>query len=125
MESNEPTETELEILKHLWRAGDQSAREIQLVVGERLGWKASTTRTVVSRMEAKGLLERKDVHGLAVYAAKADKVRTLAGILRGVARKVLETDSALPASFFAGSAILDEAEAERLAKMISEAEDDQ
>ena len=123
MES-EPNETELSILKHLWKAGAQSAREVHLAIGTDLGWQPSTTRTVIARMVSKELLIKRDVHGLAVFEAKADKVRTLAALIRGVTHRLLETNSALPASFFSSSPMLSEAEAAELAKLIESAEDD-
>ena len=61
-----PSDTEMEILKRFWRDGDLSARELQARVGDRLNWTPSTTRTVLERMRTKGLLSRRDVHGMAV-----------------------------------------------------------
>eukprot|EP01030_Chromulinospumella_sphaerica_P013466 gene13466-13244_t len=64
-----PSDTELEILKVFWRDGAASAREIQAALPQALDWTGSTTRTVLERMRAKGLLVRRSVHGLAVYEA--------------------------------------------------------
>ena len=120
----QPNATELEILKHLWTAGDQSAREIHTAVGPLLGWKPSTTRTLINRMETKGWLIRKDVHGLAVYAAALDRVETLGGLVRNLARKMLDMDGPLPASFFAGSPHLGDDELDALDAIINAAEED-
>jgi len=118
----DPSSTELEILKHLWRHGDQSAREIHDGVGPKFGWKPSTTRTVIGRLEAKGWVARKDMHGLAVYAAKLDRVETLGGIVRTLARKVLDMDGPLPASLFADSPHLSDDELDALDAIINAAE---
>jgi len=118
----QPNTTELEILKHLWNKGRQSAREIHVSVGPALGWKPSTTRTLITRMEAKGWLIREDVHGLAVYTAALDRVATLGGIVRHLARSVLNMDGPIPASFFADSPHLSDSELDELDAIINAAE---
>ena len=100
-----PSDTELEILKIFWRDGAASAREIQAALPQALDWTASTTRTVLERMRAKGLLVRRSVHGLAVYEVAQAKADILGGVLRRMMR-VLEVEGPLPASAFAGSALL-------------------
>lgn len=117
-----PNSTELEILKHLWSHGQQSAREIHQGVGPDFNWKPSTTRTLINRMEAKGWLTRHDVHGLAVYSAALDRVTTLGGLVRHLARSVLDMDGPIPASFFADSPHLSQAELEDLDAIINAAE---
>lgn len=117
-----PNITELEILKHLWRAGRQSAREIHEAVGPAFDWKPSTTRTLVARMEAKGWLARHDVHGLAVYSAELDRVRTLGALVRHMARSVLDMDGPIPASFFADSPHLSNSELDELDAIINAAD---
>jgi len=119
----QPNTTELEILKHLWTEGPQSAREIHNAVGPALDWKPSTTRTLISRMEAKGWLIRKDMHGLAVYTAALDRVTTLGGLVRHMARSVLNMDGPIPASFFADSPHLSDSELDALDAIINAAED--
>ena len=118
-----PNPTELEILKHLWRVGQQSTREIHAAVGPAFDWKPSTTRTLITRMAAKGWLERHDVHGLAVYSAKLERVSTLGGIVRHLARSVLDMDGPIPASFFADSPHLSDTELDELDAIINAAED--
>jgi len=95
-----PNTTELEILKHLWSKGRQSAREIHESVGPARGWKPSTTRTLITRMEAK----------------------TLGGIVRHLARSVLDMNGPIPASFFADSPHLTDDELDELDAIINAAE---
>ncbi|MEL7128599.1 MAG: BlaI/MecI/CopY family transcriptional regulator [Pseudomonadota bacterium] len=118
-----PNSTELEILKHLWRSGRQSAREIHEAVGPGFGWKPSTTRTLVTRMVSKGWLKRHNLHGMAVYTAELDRVQTLGGLVRHLARGVLDMDGTLPAALFAESPHLDEAELDELDAIINAAEE--
>jgi BlaI family penicillinase repressor len=82
----EPSDLELEVLKAFWRGGAMSAREVQVLIEPELGWSASTTRTVLERMVAKGLLVRRSVHGLAVYEAHKAKVDVIGGVLNRLAR---------------------------------------
>lgn len=114
-----PSDTELELLKVFWRTGAMSAREVQEALPPGLEWASSTTRTVLERMRAKGLLSRKSVHGMAVYSASQDKVAVIGGAVRRMMRGVLEIDSALPASAFSGSRILSEADLKALEAILN------
>jgi predicted transcriptional regulator len=93
-----PSPTELVILKHLWHAGPQSVGEIHSAVQETLGWSRSSSRKTIERMVDKGLLSQRDVHGLNVYRAKARKIPTLAALIDGFAREVLDLDGPMPVS---------------------------
>jgi predicted transcriptional regulator len=101
-----PSDTELDVLKAFWRDGELSGREVQDRIGETMGWTSSTTRTVLERMRAKGLLSRRSVHGVAVYAATQPKVAVIGGLMRRLGT-MLEIDGALPAAALSGSQILD------------------
>jgi predicted transcriptional regulator len=120
---SQPNTSELAVLKHLWSKGAQSAREVHDGVGPGQGWKASTTRTVIARMEEKGWVTRQDVHGIAVYTAALDRTATLGGLVRHLARQVLDMDGPLPAALFAESPHLSDAELDALDAIINAAED--
>jgi BlaI family penicillinase repressor len=104
-----PTDAELDVLKCFWRDGDLSAREVQTRIAADLGWTSSTTRTVLERMRAKGILSRREVHGMAVYSPAQPKVTVIHGVMRRLA-VMLDIDGALPAAAFSGSQILDAGE---------------
>ncbi len=120
---SQPNASELAVLKHLWTCGPQSAREVQEAVGPGQGWKTSTTRTVIARMEEKGWVSRAEVHGVAVYAAALDRTATLGGLVRHLARHILDMDGPLPAALFAESPHLSDAELAELDAIINAAED--
>lgn len=122
MTSPEPSPNELELLKALWRGGRASAREVHEAAGAPLGWSYSTTRTVLSRMVEKGLVTRGEFHGLTLFEAKPKKVEMIGRMVRDFARRVLESDTALPASAFTGSSLLNEAEIEELERLLAEDE---
>jgi predicted transcriptional regulator len=100
-------DTELEILKVFWRDGELSAREAHNRVGVGLNWSPSTSRTMLERMRTKGLLSRRDVHGMAVYAHIHPKVQILGGLMRRLS-DLLEVRGVLPVAAFSGSELLDE-----------------
>jgi len=118
-EAPAPNETELTLLKSFWRLGPLSAREVHEALGKDFAWAPSTTRTVLERMRGKGLLTRRSVHGMAVYAPAGDKVSVLGAALNRLMRSVLEVRGELPASAFAGSEILSEAELAELHDLLN------
>lgn len=119
-----PSDTELEILKRFWRGGAMSARELHDLTAPELGWALSTTRTVLERMRAKGLLKRSSVHGVAVYEPTHGKVEVLGPLLRRLVRGVLEVDGAMPASAFSGSQLLTEQDLADLEQVLNTPEED-
>lgn len=104
------TRSEVAVLKPLWAKGRLSAREIHDSLEPETGWSLSTTRTIIARMEEKGVLTRADVHGVAVYSSTLSRVQVLGAIAREVTRQVFDIKGALPASMFADSPHLTEAE---------------
>src|SRR5215510_730885 len=118
------TRTELTVLKQLWTAGKQSAREVHDAISEETGWSYSTTRTVLTRMEEKGLLKRSEVHGVAVYAPALTRVQVLGAMARELTRQVFDIKGELPASMFADSPHLTKEDLEELDAILnSDAED--
>jgi len=101
-----PSEAELDLLKCFWRDGDLSVREAQDRIAKDLGWSASTTRTVLERMRGKGLLSRREVHGVAVYSTAQPKTAVIGGLIKRLAA-LLDMDGPLPVAAFSGSQILD------------------
>ena len=104
-----PTDAELDILKTFWRDGPLSSREVQTRIADGLAWSSSTTRTVLERMRAKGLLIRREVQGVAVYEPGQPKVEVIGGLMRRLGA-LLEVDGPLPAAAFSGSQLLSEAD---------------
>lgn len=119
----ELTDSELEVMKALWRSGAQSAREVHGELVRRLGWAYTTTRTMLDRMVEKGLLSRRSEHRLYVYEAALSRPRGLAGLVRRFARRVLEVEPASVVSLFGESLKLTDREIEELKALIAAAED--
>lgn len=58
-------------------------------------------------MRTKGLVERREVHGVAVYSASQPKVEIIGGLMKRLS-DMLEINGALPAAAFSGSQLLSE-----------------
>ena len=122
-----PNASELVILKHLWAKGRQTAREIHAGVGPGQDWQLSTTRTVINRMEAKGWVKRdgESADASTFYVAVLDRVSTLGGLVRQLARHVLDIKGPLPAAMFASSPHLSDEELDELDAIINAAAGDE
>ncbi len=118
------TKTELHVLKQLWPGGRMSAREIHDGLSAETGWSYSTTRTILTRMEEKGLLTRSDVHGVGVYAPALSRVQVLGAMARELTRSVFDIKGALPASMFADSPHLTKDELAELDAILNSEEGD-
>ena len=113
------TRTELAILKRLWPVDRLSAREVHDAVTGETGWSYSTTRTVLTRMEEKGLVTRADAHGMAVYSAALTRVQVLGAMAKELTRQVFDIKGALPASMFADSPHLTEEDLAELDEILN------
>ena len=114
----DPSDAEFDVLKLFWKDGPLNAREVQGRLGPQLGWAPSTTRTVLERMCAKGLLDRTERGGVAVFTAQESKVHVVGRALRKFARRVLEIDGPLSAQAFTGSQLLNPGEIAELQAML-------
>jgi predicted transcriptional regulator len=113
------TRTELAIMKRLWPVDRLSAREVHDAVTGETGWSYSTTRTVLTRMEEKGLVTRADAHGMAVYSAALTRVQVLGAMAKELTRQVFDIKGALPASMFADSPHLTEEDLAELDEILN------
>ncbi|MEZ5938123.1 MAG: BlaI/MecI/CopY family transcriptional regulator [Hyphomonadaceae bacterium] len=118
------TGTELSILKQLWSAGPSSSREVHEALVAETGWSPSTTRTMLSRMEEKGIITRSEVHGVVVFRAARSRVQVLGAIARELTRDVFDIKGAVPASMFADSPHITEEELDELDAIINGAAGD-
>ncbi len=117
-----PNPSELVLLKHLWNSGPQTARQLHEAVGPSQDWQLSTTRTVLGRMEAKGWVARNGDVDPVTFEPLLDRVETLGGLVRHLARKVLDMDGPIPAALFAESPHLSDGELAELDAIINAAE---
>ena len=121
---SQPTRTELAIFKCLWSQAPLSAREIQDIVGPKLDWSFSTTRTTLSRMVEKDLLKTEKRHGVKVFSPTQSKAKTLSTVLKAFFEDVLEIDGPVPTAAFHDSKMLNTEEWDELNQYLNEAHKD-
>jgi predicted transcriptional regulator len=124
MSGPRPNDSELKLLRELWRVPRLSARELHDAVAPATEWSYSTTRKVLDRMEEKGLVAVKVVHGLKTYAAAQPKLKTLARLIQDFSRNVLDASAPLPVAAFAHSKLISGDEIEKLERLIGELDKD-
>lgn len=122
---SKPSDTELCLLRAIWRDGRLSAREIHQATEAETGWSYSSTRKTLDRMLDKGLISVSSVHGLKVFEARQTKLNTLATLIKDFSRNILDSDAPLPAAAFVGSKLITEDEIADLEALLKEAGDDQ
>ncbi len=120
-----PSVTELSLLKALWKDAPLSAREIHERVADELGWSFSSTRKTLDRMLEKGMLSLATRHGVQVYDAQLDTVSTLAGCAHDFGKRVMEMDTPLPVTMFAGSKLVDAEELAALEQLLQDWPEDE
>ena len=114
-----PSDFELKLMRHLWRQGRLSARELHDASVAETQWSYSATRKTLERMVEKGLVKIEAVHGLNTYVAVQSKVETLAVLASAFARDVLDLDAPLPAAAFTGSRLVSPAEIAELEDLLA------
>lgn len=114
--SQELTKTEYSVLRVLWKQQPLSVREVH----DRLNnsWAYTTTKTLMDRMAAKGLLTRESVHGVLVYAPTLSRPEGLVKLVRFFAEKVLEVEHDEVVSMFTDSRTYSPEEVEQLRKLL-------
>ncbi len=115
---SKPSESELRLLRHLWRAKQLSARELHDATFGETQWSFSTTRKTLDRMVDKGIVRVELVHGLKTFVAATSKLETLASFVNDFARNVLDLDGPLPTATFANSRVVDPDEVEALEALL-------
>jgi predicted transcriptional regulator len=108
---------ELDVMNALWEVDRVSARELHERIADRHGWTTSTTRTLLDRLVAKGVVDKQPFHGLHLYRARVSRARGVAALVRDFATRVLGASPAAVVPLFAdaGSLTADElSELERL-----------
>jgi BlaI family transcriptional regulator, penicillinase repressor len=112
--------TELDVLKELWRDGRASVREVHEGLTPSHPRAYSTTKTIMDRMVGKGLLSRKDFHGVFLYEPRISRPQGLVQMVRSFAERVLEVDPGAVIPLFARAGTLTENELDELQRLLDE-----
>jgi BlaI family transcriptional regulator, penicillinase repressor len=113
------TRPEYDVLRALWRVKRASVREVHDALFEETAWAYTTTKTVMDRMAAKGLLERLSVHGVAVYEPRVSKASGMAKWVNFFASRVLERDVGFVLSLIKDSGTVTASEMKELETLVS------
>ena len=114
-------DSELKVMDVLWREGEVPARQIVEELARTMGWKTSTTYTLITRCIAKGAIERVEpgyrcravVAQDTVQAAETDDFidRIFNGSVDKLFSSLIKRKKISPEEFARLSALIDEAEA--------------
>ncbi len=88
-----PTDLQLDILDVLWRCGEASVGQVQAALARERGLAHTTVATMLTRMQAKGVVKRRMAGRQHVYhaAVTSDEVRrTVLRDIEGVSEKLYE-----------------------------------
>ena len=116
----ELSKSEYDILRILWKTGRQTVREVHDELLPTSGWAYTTTKTMMDRMVKRGLLARKEFHGIYLYEPKITRPVGLARLVQFFADRVLETDTQSVVAMFAQTGAITPEEIEELEKILEE-----
>jgi BlaI family penicillinase repressor len=114
----ELSDSELDVMRALWKGERLSAREVHDRVAPGRGWAYSTTRTILERMVEKELVEKASFHGIYLYRPRLSRPAGLARMVRDFAERVAEIGAAPVVSLFAGSESWSDEEVAELERLL-------
>lgn len=114
----ELSRSEFDILRILWKKGSQTVREVHDQVQQNSGWAYTTTKTIMDRMVAKGLLHRETFHRIFLYKPMISRPVGLARMVQFFADRVLELDTGSVVAMFAKSEAITPQEINELQKLL-------
>lgn len=75
MENIKLFDSELKVMEVIWEREPISAKEISLILGERIGWNKNTTYTIIKKLVEKQLVERKEPNFICSSLVKREEVQ--------------------------------------------------
>ena len=119
----ELSKAEYDILRVLWKKGQQTVREVHDQIQSVHGWAYTTTKTMMDRMVTKGLLNRETFHGIYLYQPLITRPVGLARLVQFFADRVLEMDVSSVVAMFAQSKAITPEEIQELEHLLEEQQD--
>ena len=120
----QPSASELELLKLLWQSQPRTARELHDNLVDKLQWSYSSTRKTLERMGEKGLVAIEDQGNKKIYHARVEKMAILASMAKDLAKRVFELDGPLPVAMFADSHLVNDEEIDELERLLNDKSED-
>ncbi|MEW6368761.1 MAG: BlaI/MecI/CopY family transcriptional regulator [Acidobacteriota bacterium] len=121
----ELSRAEFDILRAMWKRGQQTVREVHEQLRTSHGWAYTTTKTMMDRMVAKKLLERVESHGIFLYRPLISRPAGMARWIQFLADRVLETDTDAVVSLFAASKAVTADEVDELERHLAGLKEDE
>jgi len=115
------SKAEYKILNIMWKGDEYSIREVHNALSN--DWALSTTKTTIERMSKKGLLERRNLHGVNVYKPAISRPAGLARWVSFFADHVLGLDAKAVVSMFGESDHISDKELKELDKLVKQLQD--
>lgn len=113
-------DSELKVMEVLWEQGSRSARDIVEVLSKRIGWNKNTTYTVIKKCIEKGAIDREEPGFICKPLVTREEVAQ--GETEQLIDKMFGGSSELFFSSFLKTRGISEEEADRLSRMIRDAE---
>ena len=117
------SKAEYDILRVLWKKGEQTVREVHDQLQTTYGWAYTTTKTMMDRMVTKGLLHRGLFHGIYLYNPLITRPAGLARFIQFFADRVLEMDASSVVAMFAQSKAITPDEMQELEDLLKKQQD--
>jgi BlaI family penicillinase repressor len=115
------SKAEYAILNCLWKKSPLSVKEVFDQVDN--NWAYTTTKTVMDRMVAKGLLIREKVHGVYVYRSRVKRSQGITQWVRFIADKVLEIDREQALNMFISNVSYSDEEIKEMMELLHRSDD--
>ncbi len=75
MENIKLFDSELKVMEVIWEKEPISAKEVSLLLGDRIGWNKNTTYTIIKKLVEKGLVERQEPNFICSSRIKREEAR--------------------------------------------------
>ncbi len=119
----QPTKTELNILRILWRNGDSTVREVHEALNEEESSGYTTALKMLQVMHQKGLVRRDDSQRAHVYNAAVSKLETQSNFLSDLVVRLFDgSTSQLVLQALGNSPKTDKEQLEKIQALLAEIE---
>ena len=122
--NNHPTDAELAILRVLWRRGPSTVRQVHEAVVDDTDWALATVKTMLRRMEAKGLLKLVPDREPREYTAARTRRSLVSRSVERFLDTVLDGSLAPLVGYIAKSRGLSAADVAELERLLADGEDE-
>ena len=114
----DPNPSEWILLKALWAAKRATVRDLQQAVAEQTGWAYSTEKTLLERMERKGLVSAARIGPVKQYRARKSRRDLVPKAVSTFLDRVLDDSFAPLVHYIAQSRGLSEKEIQQLERLL-------